>query len=202
MSFKKLTLEEFTSELSGGSATPGGGSVAALATALSSSLLKMVINLTKDNAELDSFSADLDKDIKDALHLIDRDCDSFNEVMEAYRLPKESEAEKEKRREAIEEGLKNATLTPFDTMKVSFKLLQISLKVAREGNKNAISDAGVAGFQAYAAVKGAYFNVKINTSSLDDEEFKSPINKEAEKMLEESNQMIARLEEYLIEQIC
>ncbi len=201
MSFKNLTLEEFTEELAGGSATPGGGSVAALATALSSSLLKMVINLTEDNAELDSFSSDLNKDIRDALHLIDRDCDSFDEVMEAYKLPGETEEEKSKRRQAIEEGLKNATMTPFDTMKVSFKLLQISLKVAKEGNKNAISDAGVAGFMAYSAVNGAYFNVKINTSSIEDEEFKDPVNKEAEKMMEESNQMIAQLEDYLKEQI-
>ncbi len=202
MAFKNYTLAEFSEELSSEKATPGGGGVAAYSTALSSALLLMVINLTESNDELNSFVVDLKKDIKDALHLIDQDCDSFNKVMEAYKLPKKTEKERKKRKKAIEEGLKEATLTPFDTMKVAFKLLQISLKVAQRGNKNALSDAGVAGFMAYAAVKGAYFNVQINTTSITDEEFKEPINREAEEMMEESNVMAEQLEKYLKEEIC
>ncbi len=64
MAFANLSLKEFSEEVASNKPTPGGGSVAALSAALSSSLLKMVIVLTKDNDELDSFKSDLNKDIK------------------------------------------------------------------------------------------------------------------------------------------
>lgn len=193
MSFSDLTLEDFCLELASDKATPGGGSVAALGTALSSALLNMVIELTEDNTGLDSFKADLQKDIKDSFYLMDKDSDSFDLVMQAFKLPKETKEEKAKRKEMIQEGLKEASLTPLDTMKLAYKLLEISIKVAREGNENAVTDAGTAGYLAFTALKSAYFNVLINTSSIDDKKFVTKTEKEAELIIEDCKDLLDEL---------
>ena len=198
MTFANLSLKDFSEEVASDKPTPGGGSVAALSAALSSSLLKMVIVLTKDNNELDSFKSDLNKDIKDAFHLMDKDSDSFNEVMKAFKMPKETELEKKKRKEAIQAGLKKASLTPLDTMKLSYKLIEISIKVARHGNKNAVTDAGVAGYMAFSALQGGYYNVIINTASINDEDFVNTTEKEANEMLEESKSLLEELNDIVI----
>ncbi|MFW5873081.1 MAG: cyclodeaminase/cyclohydrolase family protein [Bacillota bacterium] len=198
MAFADLSLKEFSEEVASDKPTPGGGSVAALSAALSSALLKMVIVLTKDNNELDSFRSDLNKDIKDAFHLMDKDSDSFNKVMKAFKMPKETDSEKEKRKESIQAGLKEASLTPLDTMKLAYKLIEISIKVARNGNRNAVTDAGVAGFMAFSALQGGYYNVFINTTSIKDEIFVDNIEKEANKMLNESKDLLEDLNEIII----
>ncbi len=198
MAFADLSLKEFSEEVGSNKPTPGGGSVAALSTALSSSLLKMVIVLTKDNNELDSFKSDLNKDIKDAFHLMDKDSDSFNKVMKAFKMPKETELEKKKRKEAIQAGLKEASLTPLDTMKLAYKLIEVSIKVARHGNKNAVTDAGVAGYMAFSALQGGYYNVIINTASIKDGKFVETTEKEANKMLERSKSLLEDLNDIVI----
>ncbi|MFN2364602.1 MAG: cyclodeaminase/cyclohydrolase family protein [Halarsenatibacteraceae bacterium] len=198
MAFADLSLKEFSEEVASSKPTPGGGSVAALSAALSSALLKMVIVLTKDNNELDSFKSDLKKDIKDAFHLMDKDSDSFNKVMKAFKMSKETESEKEKRKESIQAGLKEASLTPLDTMKLAYKLIEVSIKVARHGNKNAVTDAGVAGYMAFSALQGGYYNVIINTASIKDEKFVDNIEKEAKQMLTESKDFLEELNETVI----
>lgn len=198
MAFADLSLKEFSEEVSSSKPTPGGGSAAALSAAISSALLKMVIVLTKDNNELDSFKSDLSKDIKDAFYLMDKDSDSFNKVMKAFKMPKETGLENEKRKEAIQAGLKEASLTPLDTMKLAYKLIEVSIKVARQGNKNAVTDAGVAGYMAFAALQGGYYNVIINTSSIKDKKFVNNTEKEAKQMLEESKDLLKELNEIVI----
>ncbi|MGM0414833.1 MAG: cyclodeaminase/cyclohydrolase family protein [Bacillota bacterium] len=198
MAFANLSLKEFSEEVASNKPTPGGGSVAALSAALSSSLLKMVIVLTKDNNELDSFKSDLNKDVKDAFHLMDKDSDSFNKVMKAFKMPKETDLEKEKRKEAIQAGLKEASLTPLDTMKLAYKLIEVSIKVARHGNKNAVTDAGVAGYMAFSALQGGYYNIIINTEAIKDEKFVDTTEKEANQMLKESKALLEDLNDIVI----
>lgn len=126
--FKDYNLDEFTAKLASDSPTPGGGSVAGLSASLGASLIEMVINLT-DNDSLEKNKKELSKKRKEALELIDKDAESFNEVMKAYKMPKDSKSDKEKRSEAIQEGLYKASLTPLDTMKLGLKVMKILEKL-------------------------------------------------------------------------
>lgn len=201
MVFKDMTVEEFNLELASDKATPGGGSVAALSAALSSGLLAMVVELTKDNDDLKKLLLDFKEDMQEALDLIDKDSDSFDLVMQAFKMPKGSDEEVEKRKAAIQNGLKEASLAPLETMELSYKLLKMARIVAEGGNKNAVTDAGVAGYMAYTAINGAYFNVIINLASIKDEEFVNQTKVKAEKMVNDSEGLLKEVKDVVLDSI-
>jgi len=185
-SLLKLNLREFANELSMDSPAPGGGSTAALCGALSSSLSSMVSNLTVGKKGYESVQTEMNKlsitaqALKDELlKAIDQDTLAFNKVMSAFNLPKKTDKQKIEKSTAIEEALKEATLIPFQVLKNCVNALELAKNIALNGNKNSISDAGVAGLTAQAGAEGAYYNVVINLSEIQDIEFKSKINKQA-----------------------
>ena len=98
--------------------------------------------------------------------LADEDSDAFDDVMQSFRLPKDTEEEKTSRRQAIREATLVATEKPFETAKLALDLLEVLPELAAKGNGNAASDVGVAGLLASAACKGALFNVDINLPGL------------------------------------
>lgn len=200
MSFANMSLKEFNSKLASDSPTPGGGSVAGLSAALAASLASMVVNLTKDT-DLDKFSEDLEDNIEFGLELIDKDALSFNEVMDAFKMNKETEEEKEKRQKAIQSALYDASLTPMETIKLAKSILEITVEVAEKGNKNAISDAGVAALMALASAKGAAYNVYINTASLKDKSKAHELEENAQKLIAESQKLADKVEKICRESI-
>ena len=101
--------------------------------------------------------------IKDELlRAIDQDTQAFNQVMAAFRLNRKTKEQKDKRIATIEEATKKASVIPFTVMEKCLDALKLSKEVALTGNKNSISDAGVAGLTAQAGAEGAYYNVMIN----------------------------------------
>ncbi len=179
-------LREFANELSVDSPAPGGGSTAALCGALSASLSSMVSNLTVGKKEYKNVQKDVKEiavkaqSLKDEfLRAVDLDTIAFNKLMEAYRLPKKTKEQKQERAQAVEKALKEATLVPFGVLEKSIKALDLAREIALKGNKNSLSDAGVAGLTAQAAAEGGYYNIKINLPNLQDNEFKSKIKKQA-----------------------
>ncbi len=181
-----LNLREFANELSVDSPAPGGGSTAALCGALSASLSSMVSNLTVGKKEY----KDVQKDVKEMavnsqslkdefLRAVDLDTMAFNKLMDAYRLPKKTKEQEQEREQAIEEAVKEATMVPFGVLEKSIDALNLATQIALKGNKNSLSDAGVAGLTAQVAAEGAYYNVKINLPNIKDSEFKSKIKKQA-----------------------
>jgi len=74
-------------------------------------------------------------------------------------------------------------------------------KISKIGNKNALSDAGVAAITANAAAKSAFLNIKINMISINDDEFKNEIMSEASKILEEVNQKALSVENSISKQL-
>ena len=173
-----LTIKGFLSELASSSPAPGGGSVAALTGALGIALSSMVCNLTIGKEKY----ADVQDEIKDVLKkseklrreltkLIDKDTEAFNDVIKAFRMPKETEDQKEKRSNAIQRGYKTAAKVPLETAKTCEKILDLSMIVAEKGNKNSITDAAVSALMTQAGVHSAILNVKINLSSIKDKEF-------------------------------
>lgn len=184
-----LNVKEFLSELASSSPAPGGGSVAALTGALGSALDSMVCNLTigknKYNNVKDELKIALEKSEKlrrTLTKLIDRDTEAFNDVIKAFKMPKENEEEKTMRNIAIQRGYKTATKVPLETAKTGEKILDITLIVAKKGNKNSITDAAVSALMGKVCVQSAILNVKINLSSIEDKKFIDKISLEIDKL--------------------
>ena len=157
---------------------PGGGSAAALAGAMGVSLLLMVAGLAKtrtgapeEAADLAEASARLRPLRDELLSLVDSDSAAYQSVVAAMRLPKDSEAQKQARRAAIQEAMRAATDVPLQTMRVCQQALRGALIVAAAGNANASSDTGVAVELLVAAVRGASMNVDVNLKALADAAF-------------------------------
>ena len=175
MSWADKTLREFQDALASDAPTPGGGSAAGVALGQAAALAIMVSNLTlaKESCK-DGWS--VSKQVKETatplldqgLELATEDSQSFDAVVDAFRLPKQTNEEKEARRDAIRNATLGAAEVPYRTALSALELLRLLPELAKKGNGNAASDAGVAGLLASAALKGAVFNVEINLQSLPD----------------------------------
>lgn len=188
------TVREFALETSRESPAPGGGTISAYMGALAAALGTMVANLSSHKRGWDErweeFSNWADKGqllMDELLMLVDKDTEAFNKIMEAFQMPKNSDEEKALRNEAIQAATLYAAQVPMQTMKASMQTFEICREMAREGNPNSVSDAGVGALAARAAVIGAGLNVKINASSLDDKQ-------QAKELVSETDRLIAEAE--------
>lgn len=184
-----MTLTEFANETASESPAPGGGSVSACMGALGVSLGMMTANLSAHKRGWDErweeFSnlADTGKALQEKLiHLIDEDTNAYKLVMEAYGLPKSTDAEKQKRAVAIQDAMKYAMEIPFRVMQTACEAMEMLKTMAETGNPNSASDAGVGGLALRAAVMGAGLNVKTNASGLEDKEFVEEMIAKAEEL--------------------
>ncbi len=173
-----MSLSEFADETASESPAPGGGSIAAYVGSLGISLATMVANLSShkqgwdDKWELFSQWAEKGQSIKDQLlRLVDEDTRAFNQIMSAFGLPKGNDEEKMNRTLAIQAATKNAIEVPFKVMQLAFSSMEVIKEMAKIGNPNSISDAGVGALCARTAVLGAFMNVRINAKDYKDPEF-------------------------------
>ncbi len=184
---------KFLDELSTNSPAPGGGSVAALAGALGAALSSMVAALTHEKKEMlenkplmDEIGVEAQK-LKDRLAvLVEEDTKAFNSVMEASRLPENSDEEKSIKKDAISAANKYAIEVPLETAKKCFKILQLSQSLVENGNPNSVSDAGVAAEVALAGLRGACMNVMINLSGLEDKPYCKSMQEEVDKLVKDA----------------
>ncbi len=195
-----FTINDFADEVSVDSPAPGGGSVAALGGALSSALSAMVSALSYNKKGYEDYRNEFinlgekAQKVKDEfLKLVDEDTNAFNKFMAARKLPKKTDEEKAEREKALEEAAKYAAEIPLKVLETSVFALQIAERVSEIGNKNSISDAGVAGWMGRAAAEGAYLNVKINLPSISDENFRNEIISKAGDFLEEARKINQRI---------
>lgn len=196
-----MTLTQFADELSTDSPAPGGGSVAALCSAMSGALTAMVANLTFGKKGYEAHwdeakvLAEAGQKVKErSLQAIDTDTQAFYDMMDAMRLPKKTDEEKAARHSAIQDATKKAILVPLETLEIAMDAVEVAEKIARIGNANALSDAGVAAVNANAAAKAAYLNVKINMGAIEDEQFKIDILTKAEELLDRVNNLALAVE--------
>ena len=188
-----MTLTDFTNETASESPAPGGGSISAYCGAMGVALGTMVANLSAHKRGWDDrweeFSNWADKGItyqNTLLDLVDEDTNAFNKIMNAFRLPKDSEEEKVKRQEAIQAATKNAILTPFKVMETAFASMEVMKAMAEFGNPNSVTDAGVGALCARTAVIGAFLNVKINCGDCIDKTFVDDILKRGKKLVDDT----------------
>lgn len=167
----------FAALVADGTPTPGGGSVSAYCGVLAASLGQMVCSITISKPKYATVEPRL-KEILSELartgarlrELIAEDAESFEDVLRAYRLPKETEDQKKQRTAEIQKALQSAIAVPFETAERSLDMLKLLGELADIGTPNALSDVGVAAQLALVAVKGASYNVRANLSSVTDSE--------------------------------
>ncbi len=180
MSFQEMSLVKFTEVLASGAPTPGGGCASALAGALAAGLAEMVARTTAgskkfaDRAEqMNEIATDADRLRGEFLALVDEDARAFDQVMAAFRAPKETAEQQAARSEAIREAYKAAVEPPMKVCARSLRVLELALQVAEQGNPSAASDAGVGALLAATALEGGALNVQINLGSIKDEAFRA-----------------------------
>lgn len=189
-----MSLSDFADETASESPAPGGGSISAYAGVLGISLGTMVANLSSHKKAWDDrweeFSewAEKGQQLKEELlHLVDEDTHAFNKIMDAFGLPKSNDQEKQQRATAIEEASKYAMEIPFRVMQKSFASMEVIEAMAKTGNPNSVSDAGVGALCARAATMGAYLNVKINAAGVNDQGFVSNLINEGMKIVKQAH---------------
>jgi len=192
----KMDLKAFADETASESPAPGGGSIAAYIGALGVSLATMVANLSSHKRgwddrweEFSNYAAEGQKLKDKLLWLVDEDTNSFNKIMDAFKLPKSNEEEKVLRSQAIQDATKYAIEIPYQVMETSMQSFDLIKKMAKIGNPNSVSDAGVGALCARSAVLGAYLNVKINAADLKDESFKEDILSKADAIAKQAQEM-------------
>jgi glutamate formiminotransferase/formiminotetrahydrofolate cyclodeaminase len=179
-----MNLKAFMDETASESPAPGGGSVSAYLGALGIALGTMVANLSAHKRGWDDrwqeFSdwAEKGKAIQNSLlQLVDEDTKAFNNIMEAFSLPKKLEEEKKMRDNAVQEATKNATLVPLKVMEIAYSGFDLINAMVENGNPNSITDAGVGALAIRSCIRGAFLNVRINASGLRDKVFVADVIK-------------------------
>ena len=185
----ELTVKGLLAETAGDAPVPGGGSISALNGAIAAALAEMVVNLTigkKKYADVQDEMAEIAKSAaalqKELVLDVDRDSEAYDGVAQAFKLPKETEEEKAIRSAAIQENTKKAALVPMEVARRASALLPAIEAVVARGNQNAVTDGCVAMMCARVAVVGALFNVRINLTSIKDEEFVARLREEADRL--------------------
>ena len=201
------TVTAFVDEVSADSPAPGGGSVAALAGSLGAALAAMVANLTVGKKGYEALWQELGsmaekaQQVKDALaQAVDADTNAFNAVMEAMKLPKSNEEEKTLREQAMQNGYKSAARVPLETARLCLQALGLA-EQALKGNKNSITDAGVAGLMAYAGVHGACYNVLINLGAIEDSVFIKEMKDSVRTIQEDAELIHGRVQKTIVAQL-
>lgn len=202
------SIGDFAELVAAGTPTPGGGSVAAYCGVLSGSLGLMVCNLTLDKAKYAAVEPRV-REIKNELErlrerlrqLIIEDSASFEAVLAAYRLPKETEEQKSERKRRIEITTRGAIDVPFETARTALSLLKLLTELAKIGNPNAFSDLAVGSRLAETSVKGAYYNIGINLKTLADRDEAAELGQRISELVGETELLAGEVELAMVKQM-
>ena len=189
-SLGKMSVEEFADTLASDAPAPGGGSTAALCGVLASALAAMVANLTHGKNEYKEHWSEMEEvgvagqRLKEwYIAAIDRDTDAFNAVIDAMRMPKNTDAQKAAQAEATEKVNQHAASVPLEMLEKALEVTPLLLSAAERGNVNSVSDAGVGAHCLLACAEGAALNVIINMLNINDDDFKNDCRKRVEEAL-------------------
>jgi len=187
---KDASIEKFLDELASQNATPGGGSAAAIMGAKGAALVSMVCHLTIGKKKYADVEADMKAVLvksealrKQLTGMIEDDVSAFGTVMGAYGMPKETDAEKAARSEAIQKALKVATEVPLACCHAARQVIDLADVAAEKGNLGVISDAGVGALAAYAALRSAALNVFTNAKMINDRVYAEVKLKELDQLM-------------------
>lgn len=194
----KWNIDDFLAESASSASTPGGGSVSAYAGALGASMVCMVANLTigkekykEVEAETKEILSKTENCMEELKGGLSRDIEVFSKFMDVFKLPKETEEQKELRGVRMQEVLIEATESPLAVARKCLEVLELAKNLAPIGNKGAISDVGVAAYLSESALKSAMLSVDINLPQIKDETYKKKITIEREAMFQQAARLLA-----------
>ncbi len=190
---QSMPVQQFLDELASAAPTPGGGGAAAIMGAMGAALISMVANLTIGKKGYEGVEAEMKAQLaaSEALRarltaMVANDVEAFNQLMGAYRLPKDTDEQKARRSEAIQEGLKQATRVPMACAKTCVEVIAVAQRSAEHGNLNVISDTGAGVLALQAALRSAALNVYINIPMIKDPDFVSTVSRDLEALMAEN----------------
>lgn len=200
MDLTEKRLTTFINATASGEPVPGGGSISALCGALSAALGEMVARLTlgkKKYAEVQSQMEHIIEQIapvsKHLTEAVELDSDAYDQVMQAYKLPKDTDEQKDARNIAIQRALKHAASVPLTVAETAASVLPMLEELAEKGNSNAITDAYVATLCGRTAVLGACANTRINLLSIHDQPFVEELTTKVTRLEREANEAEERV---------
>jgi formiminotetrahydrofolate cyclodeaminase len=183
-----LTVTGLVDRLATSDPIPGGGSAAAVAGAMAAALVRMVVALTtgrpiaadheRELADVEAAAAAAQADL---LRLAQEDAAAYDAVVRARRLPRATDAERERRQAQVVHATREATRVPLRTAVAAATALELAERLAPFGNRNAVSDVAVGALLAATAIRGAALNVRINVPHLPEDD---ALRTEAEGVLE------------------
>ena len=193
---KDQTVEEFLASVAAATPTPGGGSVSALAAALSVALSRMVAGLARGKKGYEAVDQELVQIEAKARgtqakleQLVDEDARAYEAVLAAMRLPRATDPEKTARVAAMQSAYRKATEIPLETMRRCIEALEIAEAAVKKGNRGAVTDAAVAVLLAESAIRGASLNCSINLASIRDDTFRTETEVRVERLLKRSDEI-------------
>src|SRR5580658_11377900 len=184
------TVEKFLDDLASGSATPGGGSAAAIMGAMGAALVSMVCNVTIGKKGYEGVEAEM-RAVRDESErvrrrltaMVSEDIAAFDSLMAAYKLPKGTDDDRAWRAAAIQAALRRATETPLDCARVCAEVIALSRRASEHGYLNVISDGGVGVLAGFTGLRSAALNVYINAPALKDRAFAEAATAEIETLV-------------------
>lgn len=191
--FREMRIEDFLTLLSSDSPTPGGGTVSALAGALSSALFQMVCSITLKKSDIEDLRILRERAKNwemELTELMDLDSEAFDQVISAFSLPRNTDEEKEIRSAKIQEAFRKASEVPLRTAKLCNLILNELGNVKEKINPNVMSDWKVASVVVFSGMLGGISNVEINLPSIKDEEFKAKMMNEIKNLKYEIKEKI------------
>ena len=191
-----LNITEFLDKMASGQAVPGGGSAAAFCAAMAASLTEMTANLTIGKKGYEAVDGDMRVIAGRAFELrkkmirnIDRDPEAFNQVMSAFRMPKDNIEDISHRDKAVQEGLRQSTIIPLEVANGALEIMELALGVIKQGNRNALTDGAAGAMLARTACITALSNVRINLKSIRDAAFVNEISDKVKELEEIVNHL-------------
>ena len=188
-----MSVAGFTHETASESKAPGGGSVSAAIGAFGAALATMVANISSHKRGWDERWEEFSEwAVKgklchdELLRLVDEDTNAFNQIVAAWGMPTASDADKNAKKQAIQDATRAAIVVPLRVMEVSLASMEVAQAMAEIGLGASVSDAGVAALAARSAVMGAHLNVKINAGGIEDKAWIDDILARAARMQDQA----------------
>lgn len=204
MNSKDQSIQDFLNLTASNSPVPGGGSISALNGAIATALTEMLANLTigkKNYTEVEDMMTTTTQEMNHQRNLffedIDRDAQAYKLVMDAFKLPKETEEQKSNRMNQVQHVTKQAALIPMEIAQRAFTLMDSIAFTTRNGNKNAVTDGCISMMTCRTAVLGALLNVRINLGSIKDREFVDELSQKCNALEAETIQKEQDLYEWV-----
>jgi formiminotetrahydrofolate cyclodeaminase len=192
------TIDRFLATLASDSPTPGGGAVAALAGAAGAALIEMVCHLTIDKKNYEDawdrmreIRGHAERARRELVALATRDASAFDGVIEAFKMPKDTEDQRATRAAAIQRGYLAAAQVPLEIARTSASLMPLALETVERGNVNAASDGVSAGQMLFAGTECAIYNVQINAAALKDEAAAATLRDEVARLQSKAEEQLA-----------